>query len=122
MSWMYPLGNSGWDNSINTLRNAMMEQLSCSSEGACAVSCASLNCDPLANTVTANMATYLNVQEMHQYGSADILIVPKWGSGATQGGNLYGTAAAYAALSPPLHPYLQMLPNCIHVCDTALDN
>jgi hypothetical protein len=55
---------------------------------------------------------------MHQYGAADILIIPKWGSGATQGGNLYGTAAAYAALTPPLHPFLELLPNCGHVCDT----
>jgi hypothetical protein len=122
MSWVYPFGNSGWDNSIQTLQNAVMEQLNCSSEGACESNCATLNCDPLHNTVTANIATYLNVQEMHQYGSADILIIPKWGSGATQGGNLYGTAAAYAALSPPLHPYLELLPNCGHVCDTNLDN
>jgi hypothetical protein len=59
---------------------------------------------------------------MHQYGAQDTLIVPKWGSGATQGGNLYSTAAAYAALTPALHPYLELLPNCIHVCDTTLDN
>jgi hypothetical protein len=122
MAWMYPFGNSGWDNSIQTLQNAMMEQLNCTSEGTCEASCANLNCDPIHNTVTANIATYLNVQEMHQYGAADTLIIPKWGSGATQGGNLYGTAAAYAALSPPLHPYLELLPNCIHVCDTNLDN
>jgi hypothetical protein len=122
MSWMYPFGNSAWDNSIQTIRNAMMQQLNCNSEGSCEASCANLNCDPIANTVTTNMATYLNVQEMHQYGAADTLIIPKWGVGATQGGNLYGTAAAYSALSPPLHPYLELLPNCIHVCDTTLDN
>jgi hypothetical protein len=122
MAWMYPFGNSGWDNSIQALRNAMMQELNCTSEGACEASCALLNCDPIANTVSANMATYLNVQEMHQYGAADTLIIPKWGSGASQGGNLYGTATAYAALSPPLHPYLELLPNCIHVCDTTSDN
>jgi hypothetical protein len=77
-----------------------------------------MNCDPVANTVTAHIATYLNVEEMHQYGAADILIIPKWGGGATQGGNLYDTAAAYAALTPSLHPFLQLLPNCGHVCDT----
>jgi hypothetical protein len=118
MVWMDPIGNSGWDNSIQTLRNAMMEQLNCSSEGACNAACVSMNCDPVANTVTAHIATYLNVEEMHQYGAADILIIPKWGGGATQGGNLYNTAAAYAALTPSLHPFLQLLPNCGHVCDT----
>lgn len=122
MVWMYPIGNSGWNNSNQIFRNAMMEQLNCLSEGQCDASCASLNCDPVRNTVTANIAMYLNVQEMHQYGAADILIIPNWGSGATQGGNLYGTAAAYAALTPALHPYLQLLPNCGHVCDTDADN
>jgi hypothetical protein len=122
MSWMYPFGNSAWDNSTVILRDAMMEQLNCTSEGQCEAACASLNCDPIRNTVTAKIATYLNVQEMHQYGAADNLIIPKWGSGATQGGNLYGTAAAYAALTPSLHPYLELLPDCVHVCDTNLDN
>lgn len=122
MVWMNPTGNSGWDNSIQTLRNAMMEQLNCSSEGACNAACASSKCDPVANTLTTHIATYLNVQEMHQYGAADILIIPKWGSGATQGGNLYSTAAAYAALTPSLHPFLELLPNCGHVCDTYTDN
>jgi hypothetical protein len=122
MSWMYPLGNSSWDHSVNALRDAMIEQLDCLSEGACQSSCASLNCDPVKSTVTANIATYLNVQEMQQYGATDKLIIPNWGSGATQGGNLYGTAAAYAALTPALHPFLQLLPNCAHICDTDIDS
>jgi len=122
MSWMYPFGNSSFEHSTAALRDAMMEQLDCSSEGQCEQSCASLNCDPIKDTVTSNIATYLNVQEMHQYGATDQLIVPNWGSGVTQGGNLYGTAAAYAALTPALHPYLELLPNCAHICDTDKDN
>jgi hypothetical protein len=122
MSWMYPFGNSSWDRSNIVFRDAMTAQLNCTSEGQCEASCASLNCDPIKNTVTANIATYLNVQEMHQYGATDGLIIPKWGNGATQGGNLYGTAAAYAALTPALHPYLELLPNCGHICDIYLDN
>ena len=122
MSWMYPFGNSSWDRSNVVFRDAMTAQLNCTSEGQCEASCALLNCDPIRNTVTANIATYLNVQEMHQYGATDVLIIPKWGNGATQGGNLYGTAAAYAALTPALHPYLELLPNCVHICDIYLDN
>jgi hypothetical protein len=122
MSWMYPFGNSSWDNSIADFAQAMMEQLNCGSEAACQKSCASLNCDPIKNTVTANIATYLNVQEMHQYGATDTLVVPHWRSGAEQGGNLYGTAAAYAALTPALHPFLELLPDCVHTCDIELDN
>ena len=121
MAWCYPNGNSLWDNGNSQALHAMQGQFNTTTESVFWSSCASFtpSGDPAHNISNTYNSTYANVTFMSQTGTPglDLTVPPNWGSGATQGGNLYQTAAALAALTPALHQFFEVMPNCVHVCD-----
>lgn len=121
MAWFYPFGNALYDNTDSHGTQAMEGQMNSTTESVMQSTCSlfSPTCDPAHNISQANMATYNNVTMLFQFGTPglDIVVEPNWGSGATQGGNLYQTVSAFDQLSPALHPFTQVLNNCVHVCD-----
>lgn len=117
--WMYPFGNALWDNGNAQALHAMQGQLNTTVEATAQSTCAGFSptCDPNNNISSSYLSTYKNVTFMSQTGTCglDLTVPPCWGSGATQGGESYQTAASLSALG--LHPYFEQLPNCVHVCD-----
>jgi hypothetical protein len=124
MAWLNAFGNAGYDHGNVAFQHAMQGQLNSANRGVMQSNCDGMTpgCDPANGIVQANIAVYQNVQVMMQFGANDPVVVPSWGSGPTQGGNMYQVASAFAALSPPIHPFLELIPNCAHICDIGTIN
>lgn len=125
--FMSPTNLSNWEctNTQATIFTAFEDIMNCTTQANCRTAATSLNIDPTLNTSQGNIAALQRSTNLLQFGAADQLILPYFSASnncTSSGGNLVSMVNAYSALSPPIHPQVEVLPNCAHECDLAQIN